>query len=592
MKGAVLGESWYLQEMLNRSMHRAFTFFIVINLICCAAIFSGCGMMSLLGTSESERFERFAQDYFTTRSQQRGGESSDSDRLSVRADSVRTVSAKEALTRLRSIDTTRLLEDKRIDWLQLEAAIKRTLRDTILQEPVKIPGRYVTVGNLYWQVLGDRNIPAREWKEILRTLGEVPAVVKLGKKQLHQPPPLWVRLAGNTIRRNEEFLGGLFRERIAVAAPDSVKAELLASAERAKEALAGFRHFLEDSLKLGEETSWAVGSSYYDWLLKEVHFLPYNAEELIAEGWRIHKETKEALTELARRVDQNKSVPQLVEEMKSRHPSAGTIIEAYRRESDRARALLVSRQLISIPEPETLMFVPTPPALRETYAWAGYGGIQMRDSIPTGRFFVTDVVPEMSESQVHEKLRAQNNGWITVIALHEGYPGHHLQSLYARRNPNQVRSRLGSTYYGEGWALYTEAWMARLGFYKNADDSLAWLQMRLWRTARVIVDPSIHIGWMTYEQAVQFMVEEVGLERSAAEAEANRYTTWPTQAPSYIIGWLEIEKLKRELEIKLGDRFDERHFAETLLSVGSLPLELLKRAMMDRYRSRVDPASD
>ncbi|NIM48501.1 MAG: DUF885 family protein, partial [Gemmatimonadales bacterium] len=124
-------------------------------------------------------------------------------------------------------------------------------------------------------------------------------------------------------------------------------------------------------------------------------------------------------------------------------------------------------------------------------------------------------------------------------------------------------------------------WMRRAGLYVTADQQLGQLQMRLWRTARVIIDPSLHIGRMSYEDAVSFFVEEVGLTRSAAEAEVNRYTTWPTQAPSYIIGWLEIEKLKAELQAELGDGFDEKTFHETLLSQGSLPLALMRRVVRE-----------
>ncbi|MBM4167598.1 MAG: DUF885 domain-containing protein [Ignavibacteria bacterium] len=549
--------------------------------------FAGCGLLSVLAPTDSDKFERVVREHFASRGQPGDGRVSSAERLRAASDSIRVVRAKITLNRLHAIDTTKLSIDARIDWLQFEASIKRTLIDTLLREAERIPGRYVTVGNLYWQMLGDRTLQGRDWDEILNTLNDVPAVVELGKRQLHKPPPLWVRLTINTIRRNEEFLSRKYPERVSAIAPDSLKHLLLSSGETARTALSGFRHFLHDSLKAGEESSWAVGSSYYNWLLKEVHFLPYDAEGMIAEGRRMHEETKQALAVLAKQVDESRAVPELLEAMKSRHPAGGTIAEAYRRESDRARALLVSKKLMTIPEPETLLFVPTPPALRETYAWAGYGGIQMREEVPVGRFFVTDVVPEMSDAEVREKLRAQNYGWITVIALHEGYPGHHLQSLYTRRQRSVVRSRLGSTYYGEGWALFAEAWMAREGFYKNADDSLAWLQMRLWRTARVIVDPSLHIGRMTYEQAVQFMVDEVGLEPSAAEAEVNRYTTWPTQAPSYIIGWLELEKLRREVKAKLGDRYEERDFVETILRMGSLPLQLLERAVMYHYESHL-----
>lgn len=548
-------------------------------------LFTNCALVGILPKTESERFDKLVTDYFNGKIVPSSRSQEGIARLSARVDTLNASSTKMALQRLRSIDTTRLTLDERIDWLQLEAVMKRSTRDLNLNSAARIPSRYITTGNLYWQITGERKLSEKEWQEIGKTLREVPSVVALGKRQLQEPPPLWIRLAVNTLIRNEDFLTGVFQEKVRESAPSDQKEALITAVRTAKDVLAEFRFFLNDSLKKGGESSWAAGTKYYDWLLKEVHFLPHTAEEMIAIGWRIHQKTKDDLAELAKRIDPSKSVAQLIEEMKSRHPDQGKITEAYQRESNRARELLISRDLISIPEPETLLFVPTPPALRETYAWAGYGGIQMKDGMPMGRFFVTDVALEMTEVEVREKLRAQNNGWVTVIALHEGYPGHHLQSLYTRKNLSKVRSRFGNTYYGEGWALYCEAWMAREGFFRTADDSLAWLQMRLWRTARVIVDPSLHIGRMTYEQAVEFMVHEVGLERSAAEAEVNRYTTWPTQAPSYIIGWLEIEELQRQIEEKMGVRFDQRRFVETILEVGPLPLELMKRAVLHRYGS-------
>src|SRR3990172_11369085 len=100
--------------------------------------------------------------------------------------------------------------------------------------------------------------------------------------------------------------------------------------------------------------------------------------------------------------------------------------------------------------------------------------------------------------------------------------------------------------------------MARAGLFDTPDARLGQLQMGLWRTARVIIDPSLHTGAMSYDEAVRFFVDEVGLERSAAEAEVNRFTTWPTQAPSYIIGWLEIERLERDVPAPPGSRVNHR----------------------------------
>jgi len=488
------------------------------------------------------------------------------------------------LAELRSIDTTHLSVPQRIDWLLVESWLKRAVYDTILHPLQRVPSRYLTLGDLPWRVGGAQAPTPEDWARVRRDLELAPRVMAIGRRQLQAPPPLWVRLAVSSARGYAEFLGGQYAQRVDSLAPDSLKAPLREAGASARAALESFAAWLRDTLQAGPENSWAAGRAYYDWVLREANFLPYGADSMIALGRRLHEQTKRALDSLAQELRPGTSWRVLADEMHTRHPEPGHVIEAYRRASHQVQGFLIARDLVRFPPCEQLTFVPTPPQLRETYAWGGYGGLMDRDSVLVGRFFVTDVVAGMTPTQAQEKLRTQNNGWISVIALHEGYPGHHLQTVYERRNPRRLRRAGNNTYYGEGWALYAEHWMAREGLFAgNPDAQLAQLQMRLWRTARVIIDPSIHTGRMSYEQAVQFFVDEVGLERSAAEAEVNRFTTWPTQAPSYIVGWQELETLKAEVRAALGPRFSEKDFVEKVLEAGPLPLALLRRAVLYAY---------
>lgn len=531
--------------------------------------------------SDSGRFEHFLGRYLDGDFRAERDPDDPVAYLRPAADRAEIETARRALTALRAIDTTALSVQQKIDWLLIEAAEKRTLQDTILRLPERTPGRYITLGGIYWQIGADADPTAEDWASVLRTLERAPEALGIGHARLTAPPPLWVDLAVSTANGFIGFLEGEFGT-LTPAAPDSVRDRLTAAGAGAARALRSYVAFLEDTLAAGGETSWATGADYYDWVLREVNFLPYTAESMIAEGYRIHEATKHALDSLAREIDATRSWRALVEEMQTRHPEPGRILEAYEAESHRVHGFLITHDLIRLPPCQELLYVPTAPQNRETYAWGGYGGLRERDGVLYGRFFVTDVIPGMSEQAVEDKLRAQNYGWISVIALHEGYPGHHLQQVYARRHERPLRRRFGNTYFGEGWALYAEHWMRRAGLFVTDDQKLAQLQMRLWRTARVIIDPSLHTGRMRYEDAVQFFVDEVGLTRSAAEAEVNRYTTWPTQAPSYIIGWLEIEKLERELREREGMQFDAKAFREKLLSQGSLPLVLMRRAMVGR----------
>lgn len=558
-------------------------------LAACAPAIARQGTAPSPAASDSARLERLIREQTdTTRGGERAarGRSADArlDRLRPGADSTAAARAAGRLAELRSIDTTRLGVPQRIDWLLLESMLARSVHDTVLHAAARTPARYLTLGRLYFEVMGERPPTPAEWRAALRDLELAPRAMALGREQLHEPPPLWVRLAVNTAASYARFLRGELAERVRTAAPDSLRGPLLGAGARAAAALDSYAAFLRDTLRAGPAGSWAAGKDYYDWVLRNVDLLPYGADSMIAEGWRIHAATKLALDSLAERIRPGASWRVLAAEMRERHPEPGHILEAYERASHRVQGFLVSNDLVRLPPCQELVFVPTPPELRETYAWGGYGGLTRRDGVDVGRFFVTDVVPGMTPEQVREKLRAQSYGWIRVIALHEGYPGHHLQFAYAARSPRALRREADNTYATEGWALFAEHWMARSGLFDGDDDArLAQLQMRLWRTARVIIDPSLHTGRMTYDQAVDFFVREVGLERSAAEAEVNRFTTWPTQAPSYIVGWLEIQRMEDELRAELGSRFDEKTFVERVLGAGALPLALLRRAVRYEY---------
>lgn len=535
--------------------------------------------------SDSARLERFIDTYLSTPRRRRGG--AEDPLASLRASAEREAAARATaqLATLRAIDTTRLSVPQRIDWLLLQSTLERTVYDTVLHAAQRTPGRYLTLGSLYFRTMGERAPTTADWIAVRNDLRRAPGAMALGRAQLVAPPPLWIRLAVNTADSYARFLRGDFPARVRQVAPDSLRPSLLAATDSAARALDAYTAFLRDTLRAGPDASWAAGRTYYDWVLRNVDFLPYGADSMIAEGRSIHAATKLALDSIAHMIRPGTPWRTLAAEMRERHPAPGHIQAAYETASHHVQAFLIHDDLVALPPCQELVFVPTPPELRETYAWGGYGGI-MHDSatgVNTGRFFVTDVVPGMTPAQVAEKLRVQNDGWIEVIALHEGYPGHHLQFAYAMRNPRRLRREMDNTYSTEGWALYSEHWMARRGYYRNNDARLAQLQMRLWRTARVIIDPSIHTGAMTYDQAVDFFVNEVGLERGAAEAEVNRFTTWPTQAPSYIVGWLEIERMERELKAELGPKFDEKTFIEHLLDQGALPLALLRRAVRDSY---------
>jgi uncharacterized protein (DUF885 family) len=105
------------------------------------------------------------------------------------------------------------------------------------------------------------------------------------------------------------------------------------------------------------------------------------------------------------------------------------------------------------------------------------------------------------------------------------------------------------------------------------------LMAELWRACRVIIDVGLHTRIMSFQQAVDFLVQEAKIERVHAEKEVSRYTLSPTQPLSYIIGKKQILKLRTAYEKKAGKAFRLRNFHDDLLGYGSIPVVLIRRAL-------------
>jgi uncharacterized protein (DUF885 family) len=161
-----------------------------------------------------------------------------------------------------------------------------------------------------------------------------------------------------------------------------------------------------------------------------------------------------------------------------------------------------------------------------------------------------------------------------ALVLHEAVPGHIFQTSLARSQQGlpEFRRFYGNSAYLEGWALYAESLGGQLGLYREANSRFGQLASERFRAVRLVVDTGIHqMGW-TREQAVAFSKEHAPTE---SIAEVDRYISWPGQALAYKMGQLEIVKLRKEAEEKLGSKFDIREFHDALLLDGVLPLELL-----------------
>jgi uncharacterized protein (DUF885 family) len=170
---------------------------------------------------------------------------------------------------------------------------------------------------------------------------------------------------------------------------------------------------------------------------------------------------------------------------------------------------------------------------------------------------------------------------LPALVFHESVPGHHLQIGLAQEAEGLPSfRRLGAGWlanaFVEGWALYTERLSDELGLYPNDLARYGMLGYQAWRACRLVVDTGMHYLRWSRQQAIEFLLENVGLTERETVNEIDRYIIWPGQALSYKIGQREIERLRRAEEQRLGSRFDLRGFHDELLRHAAVPLSTLR----------------
>jgi uncharacterized protein (DUF885 family) len=347
-------------------------------------------------------------------------------------------------------------------------------------------------------------------------------------------------------------------------------------------ALEGFAGFLE-GLRSRATGDFALGESRYSRLLREKEHVSLEAGALRERGRQEYERLSGELRRLARRVSGTEDWAATLKELNRDHPeSPAAMRQAYEDWTERARAFLVERELVSLPDGEECLVEPSPPFQRPVLAVASYASPPAFSASRRGHFFVPFPPDGASPAEIQQRLENNSHAGIPTTAVHEAYPGHHWHLVTMKAHPSPIRLTFRTSYFSEGWALYAEQMMREQGFFADPRHELYQVEAMLFRAARIVVDTSLHAGDMTLEEAQRFMAERANLTEPTARAEVARYAAWPTQASSYLVGCLEILAI-RERHLPRGAASGTaalRDFHDRLAGSGGLPLALAERALL------------
>lgn len=352
---------------------------------------------------------------------------------------------------------------------------------------------------------------------------------------------------------------------------------------RARNGFVRFHEWMERELRPRATASFAIGERWVDYKLEREHMLSLRCTDLERIGREQMTRIQLLLEEEARRIDPKRHWRELIDEGHRSTPEAGALREAYAGEIERARRFVVDHRLAPLPRGEKLEIVDTPAYERALHPYAVYRAPAPFDADPHGVFHVTPIDTRRGRVEQAAQLGMHCLPGLPIVALHEAYPGHHLQFSHANQAATRLRRITHSDLFAEGWALYCEELMWEQGFFAREPLArLFQLHGLLFRACRVVLDAGLHSGRMTPGQAIDLLADEVMLDPALATREVRRYCLNPTQPMSYLIGRMMLLDLRDEAKERLGARFSLHDFHAALLASGTLPPTLVREELWPR----------
>ena len=492
---------------------------------------------------------------------------------------------KNELNELRSVVYEDLSNEEKVDYKFIESIlVGKEIRYEDIQSWKRDPRDYMN----FRQISSTINGPKMCEEKITFLTEYLPIIqsdLKSGSRQLVEYVPRFQEL-GLYMAKNSNVI---FDEEInkfiesCSSITEDEKNQIKSVSSQIIEELKIFTDYIENLLPNREESTFSIGKSTYNKMLKYQFLLSYDDETLWKFGWKEFNRTLDKMDALAKEIDSTKTTKELLIDIKNEYPDPYNMIEAHQYWVDKSGEHIKSKGLIPIPWKERVNVVAREEYLRKTSYYGNFSSSRGEDEEGyfTSEWKINPFEDYWDEKTKNEYLVEHDWGVIIVTAPHETYGGHHIQGLYQMHNPNKLRKNNGISLFSEGWGLYNEQLMLETGFYPNKKIKLRQLQLRLWRNARVIYDVGMHSGKLSYEEAISLMTDKVGFLRWAAQLEIDSSSSRPGYFIGYFIGMTEILKMREEFKKLMGENYDISDFHEKLLKVGNMPPSLMKESLFN-----------
>lgn len=412
--------------------------------------------------------------------------------------------------------------------------------------------------------------------QVAGRLDKMPQYLEAFRAQVIEPVPHWTDMAIETAAELPAFLRVIASQAEHLVSP-AVRARLNKAVERAVYATDEYCDWLRHDVRPNATAEWVIGPDAFAELC-ERRALRRTPAELRELGQEILARAREQLAELAAEVKPGGTLQEALAIAYTDRPRTfDGALEEYVHAVQQARAFVRERDLVTLPQDDTLEVAETPLFLRQVFPVAGYLAPGWFEDIQTGTYFVTPPQDGEDLGVLHNAATIYNT------TVHEAVPGHHLQALVCNAHapvlrllPGLFGSAAEST---EGWALYCEHLMAEEGFTTSSQRRLVQMRDHCMRAARMVIDVGLHTGEMSMEEAVQMLQQDADMPLHTAQAEVRAYSRDPGYYLSYVLGTYDLVRLRDDVRNRLGPKFELRWFHDTVLRAGEIPFPFVRQVV-------------
>lgn len=486
--------------------------------------------------------------------------------------------------RLEAIDPESLSTDSRLDReLLLHDLDARRIRNEEIRGWARNPDNYSSgITSAAFVIISRDYAPAEQrLRSLIQREKAMPAALMEARRNLDNPPRIYTEIAIDQLDGNRSFFQTTVVEAFAGVKDKALLAEFSRTNDAVIAALGEYKEWLQKDLLPRSNGSYAWGPDVYRRMLSASEMIDTPLDVLLQKAEANLRENQALFAETAKQIDPSKTPLEVLEALQKDHPKPENLLAETQAELDALGRFMTERHIVTIPPGSPPAQVKeTPPFMRATTSASMDTPGPFEKAKLRGFYNMTLPDPAWTAEQKEEFMRQWFYPLITNVSVHEVWPGHYLQFLYAGRFPTDVRKVLGASSNSEGWAHYCEQMVIDEGFHAGKPQyRLAQLQDALLRNARFIVGIRMHTQGMTYDQAVEFFQKEGYQPRPVAVSEAKRGTSDALYG-YYTMGKLAILKLRDDYRKKMGPAFRLQDFHDRFIALGPLPLPLVREAML------------